>query len=168
MKNKSIEKSKLAEASQPQQHFSRGRKKKISVIIRIYLHANLREEVELFLWASLARPFAWLSKDSREGEKSRGGRQSALRLLSRSRFSDRCRIFFSVAEPKKEKAEQSANGAISPSGGEPPTGNLGPTGPGAPASGPVPDSGEGQQKPNRPNTLDARVVARRLILFDSE
>jgi hypothetical protein len=41
------------------------------------------------------------------------------------------------------------------------------TGPVAPVSGPVPDSGD-QQKPNRPNTLDARVVARRLMLFDSE
>lgn len=82
---------------------------------------------------------------------------------------DRCRTFFSVAEPKKEKTEQSANGAISPSGGEPQAANLGSatTGSAAPVSGPVPEHGN-QQKPNRPNTLDARVVARRLILFDSE
>ncbi|KMR04732.1 phosphatase and actin regulator 4 isoform x3 [Lasius niger] len=75
-------------------------------------------------------------------------------------------------QPKKEKTEQSANGAISPSGGgggggggggEPPAANLGAPVP----SGPVPDSGD-QQKPNRPNTLDARVVARRLILFDMD
>jgi len=78
--------------------------------------------------------------------------------------SDRCRTFFSVAEPKKEKTEQSANGAISPSGaGE--AANLGSATTGPAAS--VPDHGD-QQKPNRPNTLDARVVARRLILFDSE
>lgn len=83
--------------------------------------------------------------------------------------SDRCRTFFSVTEPKKDKTEQSANGAISPCGGggrgEPQAANLGMAtiGPAAP----VPASG-GQQKPNRPNTLDPRVVARRLILFDSE
>ncbi|XP_026826081.1 phosphatase and actin regulator 4B isoform X2 [Ooceraea biroi] len=72
-------------------------------------------------------------------------------------------------EPKKEKTEQSANGAISPSGGEPQAANLGSatTGPAAPVTGPVPDHGD-QQKPNRPNTLDARVVARRLILFDMD
>ncbi|XP_011250843.1 phosphatase and actin regulator 2 isoform X1 [Camponotus floridanus] len=78
----------------------------------------------------------------------------------------------STQEPKKEKTEQSANGAISPSGGggagDSSAANLGPTGPGAPpVSGPVSDSGD-QQKPNRPNTLDARVVARRLILFDMD
>lgn len=76
--------------------------------------------------------------------------------------------FFSVAEPKKEKTEQNANGAISPSGGgEPQAANLGTTGSAMPVPGPAPDAGD-QQKPNRPNTLDARVVARRLILFDSE
>ncbi|XP_029167865.1 phosphatase and actin regulator 2 isoform X2 [Nylanderia fulva] len=62
----------------------------------------------------------------------------------------------STQEPKKDKTEQSANGALSPS--ESPAANLGP----------VPDSGEGQHKPNRPNTLEARVVARRLILFDMD
>ncbi|KYN15640.1 Phosphatase and actin regulator 1 [Trachymyrmex cornetzi] len=36
-----------------------------------------------------------------------------------------------------------------------------------PVPGPAPDAGD-QQKPNRPNTLDARVVARRLILFDMD
>ncbi|XP_032670415.1 phosphatase and actin regulator 4 isoform X2 [Odontomachus brunneus] len=68
----------------------------------------------------------------------------------------------STQESKKDKTEQSANGAISPS--EPQAGNLG--GP-ALVSGPVPDAGD-QQKPNRPNTLEARVAARRLILFDME
>ncbi|XP_014484151.1 PREDICTED: phosphatase and actin regulator 4 isoform X4 [Dinoponera quadriceps] len=75
----------------------------------------------------------------------------------------------STQEPKKDKTEQSANGAISPSGGgggEPQAANLGTTG-SAPVSGSVPDAGD-QQKPNRPNTLEARVVARRLILFDME
>lgn len=83
--------------------------------------------------------------------------------------SDWCRTFFSVAEPRKEKTEQSANGAISPSGGEPQAASLGSatTGPAAPVTGPVPDHGD-QQKPNRPNTLDGRVVVRRLLLFDSE
>ncbi|XP_032670425.1 phosphatase and actin regulator 1 isoform X8 [Odontomachus brunneus] len=69
---------------------------------------------------------------------------------------------FPENESKKDKTEQSANGAISPS--EPQAGNLG--GP-ALVSGPVPDAGD-QQKPNRPNTLEARVAARRLILFDME
>ncbi|KAG5309001.1 PHAR1 regulator, partial [Acromyrmex insinuator] len=77
-------------------------------------------------------------------------------------------------EPKKEKTEQNANGAISPSGGgggggEPQAANLGSatTGLAMPVPGPAPDAGD-QQKPNRPNTLDARVVARRLILFDMD
>ncbi|XP_018059438.1 PREDICTED: phosphatase and actin regulator 2 isoform X2 [Atta colombica] len=77
----------------------------------------------------------------------------------------------STQEPKKEKTEQNANGAISPSGGggEPQAANLGSatTGLAMPVPGPVPDAGD-QQKPNRPNTLDARVVARRLILFDMD
>ncbi|XP_067203612.1 phosphatase and actin regulator 2 isoform X9 [Linepithema humile] len=79
----------------------------------------------------------------------------------------------STQEPKKDKTEQSANGAISPcggdGGGEPQAANLGmaTTGSAAPVSGPVPDPGD-QKKPNRPNTLDARVVARRLILFDMD
>ncbi|KAK1133700.1 hypothetical protein K0M31_011494 [Melipona bicolor] len=69
-------------------------------------------------------------------------------------------------QPKKEKTEQSANGAVSPSGepqanqGTATTGSL-------PISAAPPNSGD-QQKPNRPNTLEARVVTRRLILFDSE
>ncbi|XP_072764763.1 phosphatase and actin regulator 1 isoform X5 [Anoplolepis gracilipes] len=66
----------------------------------------------------------------------------------------------STQEPKKEKTEQNANGAISPSGGggDSSAANLGPqTGP---------DSGD-QQKPNRPNTLDPRVVTKRLILYSS-
>ncbi|XP_025990663.1 phosphatase and actin regulator 4 isoform X4 [Solenopsis invicta] len=69
-------------------------------------------------------------------------------------------------EPKKEKTEQNANGAVSPSGGgsEPRAANLGTA---MPVPGPAPDAGN-QQKPNRPNTLDARVVARRLILFDMD
>ncbi|KAF3425253.1 hypothetical protein E2986_11831, partial [Frieseomelitta varia] len=75
-------------------------------------------------------------------------------------------FFFSVAEPKKEKTEQSANGAVSPSGepqanqGTATTGSL-------PISAAPPNSGD-QQKPSRPNTLEARVVTRRLILFDME
>ncbi|XP_011060450.1 PREDICTED: LOW QUALITY PROTEIN: phosphatase and actin regulator 2 [Acromyrmex echinatior] len=80
----------------------------------------------------------------------------------------------STQEPKKEKTEQNANGAISPSaggagGGEPKAANLGSatTGLAMPVPGPAPDAGD-QQKPNRPNTLDARVVARRLILFDMD
>ncbi|XP_025990656.1 phosphatase and actin regulator 4 isoform X2 [Solenopsis invicta] len=72
----------------------------------------------------------------------------------------------STQEPKKEKTEQNANGAVSPSGGgsEPRAANLGTA---MPVPGPAPDAGN-QQKPNRPNTLDARVVARRLILFDMD
>ncbi|XP_018352302.1 PREDICTED: phosphatase and actin regulator 2 isoform X2 [Trachymyrmex septentrionalis] len=82
----------------------------------------------------------------------------------------------STQEPKKEKTEQNANGAISPSGGdggggggEPQPANLGSatTVLAMPVPGPAPDAGD-QQKPNRPNTLDARVVARRLILFDMD
>ncbi|KYQ51375.1 Phosphatase and actin regulator 1 [Trachymyrmex zeteki] len=61
---------------------------------------------------------------------------------------------FLTVEPKKEKTEQNANGAISPSGA-------------VPVPGSAPNAGD-QQKPNRPNTLDARVVARRLILFDMD
>ncbi|KAL0126316.1 hypothetical protein PUN28_005007 [Cardiocondyla obscurior] len=74
----------------------------------------------------------------------------------------------STQEPKKEKTEQNANGAISPNG-EPQPANLGTatTGSAMPVPGPAPDAGD-QQKPNRPNTLDARVVARRLILFDMD
>ncbi|KOX71334.1 hypothetical protein WN51_01607 [Melipona quadrifasciata] len=74
--------------------------------------------------------------------------------------------FIFTHEPKKEKTEQSANGAVSPSGepqanqGTATTGSL-------PISAAPPNSGD-QQKPNRPNTLEARVVTRRLILFDSE
>lgn len=74
-------------------------------------------------------------------------------------------FFFSVAEPKKEKTEQSANGAVSPSGEPQP--NQGTATTGLPISAAPPNSGD-QQKPSRPNTLEARVVARRLILFDSE
>lgn len=75
-------------------------------------------------------------------------------------------FFFSVAEPKKEKTEQSANGAVSPSGE--PQANQGTATTGSvPVSVAPPNSGD-QQKPCRPNTLEARVVARRLILFDSE
>ncbi|TGZ51806.1 Phosphatase and actin regulator, partial [Temnothorax longispinosus] len=70
--------------------------------------------------------------------------------------------------PKKEKTEQNANGAISPNG-EPQAANLGTatTGSAVPVPGPAPDAGN-QQKPNRPNTLDPRVIARRLILFDMD
>ncbi|KAI4503823.1 hypothetical protein M0802_001226 [Mischocyttarus mexicanus] len=71
-------------------------------------------------------------------------------------------------EPKKEKTEQSANGAVSPSGetqvNQSTTTNV----VAVPISGTTPNTGGDQQKPNRPNTLDARVVARRLILFDME
>ena len=75
-------------------------------------------------------------------------------------------FFFSVAEPKKEKTEQSANGAVSPSGE--PQANQGTATTGSmPISAAPPNSGD-QQKPSRPNTLEARVVTRRLILFDSE
>ncbi|KZC11994.1 Phosphatase and actin regulator 1 [Dufourea novaeangliae] len=69
-------------------------------------------------------------------------------------------------EPKKEKTEQSANGAVSPSGepqanqGTATTGNV-------PVTVTAPNSGD-QQKPCRPNTLEARVVTRRLILIDME
>ncbi|XP_024878754.1 phosphatase and actin regulator 4B isoform X7 [Temnothorax curvispinosus] len=69
----------------------------------------------------------------------------------------------STQEPKKEKTEQNANGAISPNG-EPQAANLGTA---VPVPGPAPDAGN-QQKPNRPNTLDPRVIARRLILFDMD
>ncbi|XP_071566681.1 phosphatase and actin regulator 2 isoform X2 [Temnothorax nylanderi] len=74
----------------------------------------------------------------------------------------------STQEPKKEKTEQNANGAISPNG-EPQAANLGTatTGSAVPVPGPAPDAGN-QQKPNRPNTLDPRVIARRLILFDMD
>lgn len=75
-------------------------------------------------------------------------------------------FFFSVAEPKKEKTEQSANGAVSPSGEPQPNQGTATTG-SLPISAAPPNSGD-QQKPSRPNTLEARVVARRLILFDSE
>ncbi|XP_076755964.1 phosphatase and actin regulator 2 isoform X2 [Xylocopa sonorina] len=72
----------------------------------------------------------------------------------------------STQEPKKEKTEQSANGAVSPSGD--PQANQGSATTGAvPVSAAAPNSGD-QQKPSRPNTLEARVVARRLILFDME
>ncbi|XP_043578498.1 phosphatase and actin regulator 4B isoform X1 [Bombus pyrosoma] len=70
----------------------------------------------------------------------------------------------STQEPKKEKTEQSANGAVSPSGE--PQANQG-TATTVPISVAPPNSGN-QQKPSRPNTLEARVVARRLILFDTE
>ncbi|XP_011879697.1 PREDICTED: phosphatase and actin regulator 2 isoform X4 [Vollenhovia emeryi] len=70
----------------------------------------------------------------------------------------------STQEPKKEKTEQNANGAISPNG-EPQAANLGTTGSAMP--GPALDAGD-QQKPNRPNTLEARVTARRLILFNMD
>ncbi|XP_076755970.1 phosphatase and actin regulator 2 isoform X7 [Xylocopa sonorina] len=73
---------------------------------------------------------------------------------------------FPENEPKKEKTEQSANGAVSPSGD--PQANQGSATTGAvPVSAAAPNSGD-QQKPSRPNTLEARVVARRLILFDME
>ncbi|OAD61368.1 Phosphatase and actin regulator 1 [Eufriesea mexicana] len=69
-------------------------------------------------------------------------------------------------EPKKEKTEQSANGAVSPSGE--PQANQGTATTGSvPISAVPPNSGD-QQKPSRPNTLASRVVARRLILFDME
>ncbi|XP_046144217.1 phosphatase and actin regulator 2 isoform X6 [Osmia bicornis bicornis] len=72
----------------------------------------------------------------------------------------------STQEPKKEKTEQSANGAVSPSGD--PQANQGTATTGSvPVSAAAPNSGD-QQKPSRPNTLEARVVARRLILFDME
>lgn len=76
------------------------------------------------------------------------------------------KFFFSVAEPKKEKTEQSANGAVSPSV-EPQANHGTATAGSVPVSAAPPISGD-QQKPCRPNTLEARVVARRLILFDSE
>ncbi|KYM96650.1 Phosphatase and actin regulator 1 [Cyphomyrmex costatus] len=77
---------------------------------------------------------------------------------------------FMSTKPKKEKTEQNVNGAMSPcGGGEPQAANLGTatSGLAVPVPGPVPNAGD-QQKPNRPNTLDARVVARRLILFDMD
>ncbi|XP_014606725.1 PREDICTED: phosphatase and actin regulator 2 isoform X4 [Polistes canadensis] len=70
-------------------------------------------------------------------------------------------------EPKKEKTEQSANGAVSASA-ETQVNQSTTTGVGVPISGTTTNTGGDQQKPNRPNTLDARVVARRLILFDME
>ncbi|KAK2583132.1 hypothetical protein KPH14_009156 [Odynerus spinipes] len=70
-------------------------------------------------------------------------------------------------EPKKEKTEQSANGAVSPSGEVAQVNQGTTTSVTMPVSGAAPNSGD-QQKPSRPNTLDARVVARRLILFDME
>jgi len=133
-----------------------------------------------FLWASVYR--SDFRKNSRGREIGEPASQPAPGLIRFSddahmsrHGSDRCRTFFSVAEPKKEKTEQNANGAISPSGcgggggGEPQAANLGTatTGLAVPVPGPAPDAGN-QQKPNRPNTLDPRVVARRLILFDSE
>ncbi|XP_076653876.1 phosphatase and actin regulator 2 isoform X8 [Halictus rubicundus] len=73
---------------------------------------------------------------------------------------------FPENEPKKEKTEQSANGAVSPSGE--PQANQGTATTGSvPVSAAAPNSGD-QQKPCRPNTLEARVVTRRLILFDME
>lgn len=69
-------------------------------------------------------------------------------------------------EPKKEKTEQNANGAVSPSG-ETQVNQSTTTSVTVPVSGTTSNTGD-QQKPNRPNTLDARVVARRLILFDME
>ncbi|XP_076675115.1 phosphatase and actin regulator 2 isoform X4 [Andrena cerasifolii] len=72
----------------------------------------------------------------------------------------------STQEPKKEKTEQSANGAVSPSV-EPQANHGTATAGSVPVSAAPPISGD-QQKPCRPNTLEARVVARRLILFDME
>lgn len=71
-------------------------------------------------------------------------------------------LFFT--EPKKEKTEQNANGALSPgdiASNQSTTGNQGP------------GSGLGQpgdhQKPNRPITLEAsRMLTRRLIMLGSE
>ncbi|XP_017882439.1 phosphatase and actin regulator 2 isoform X3 [Ceratina calcarata] len=75
----------------------------------------------------------------------------------------------STQEPKKEKTEQSANGAVSPSG-EPQsnqgTATIGTTG-SVPVTASTPNSGD-HQKPSRPNTLEARVMAGRLILFDMD
>ncbi|XP_076675127.1 phosphatase and actin regulator 2 isoform X15 [Andrena cerasifolii] len=73
---------------------------------------------------------------------------------------------FPENEPKKEKTEQSANGAVSPSV-EPQANHGTATAGSVPVSAAPPISGD-QQKPCRPNTLEARVVARRLILFDME
>ncbi|XP_074116014.1 phosphatase and actin regulator 2 isoform X2 [Cotesia typhae] len=65
-------------------------------------------------------------------------------------------------EPKKEKTEQNANGAISPSGESANQGaNQGNQGLGSGQS--------GDQKPNRPSTLEAsRMLTRRLIMFGME
>ncbi|XP_076228408.1 phosphatase and actin regulator 2 isoform X8 [Nomia melanderi] len=73
---------------------------------------------------------------------------------------------FPENEPKKEKTEQSANGAVSPSG-EPQSNQGTATTGSVPVTAAAPNSGD-QQKPCRPNTLEARVVTRRLILFDME
>ncbi|KAG7202102.1 hypothetical protein KM043_004771 [Ampulex compressa] len=68
--------------------------------------------------------------------------------------------------PKKETSEQSANGAVSGSGDSQASQGSGTTG-SVPVAGTATNLGE-QQKPSRPNTLEARMVARRLILFDME
>lgn len=82
--------------------------------------------------------------------------------------SDGLEIFFSVAEPKKEKTEQNANGAVSPSG-EPEAHQGTATTGSVPVMAAPPSSGD-QQKPSRPSTLNARILARGglRILFDSE
>ncbi|XP_076627809.1 phosphatase and actin regulator 4 isoform X3 [Colletes latitarsis] len=73
-------------------------------------------------------------------------------------------------EPKKEKTEQSANGAVSP-GGEPQATQGTATTGSVPVSAESPNSGD-QQKPCRPYNLVSRTVsrdvARRLKLFDMD
>ncbi|XP_076627816.1 phosphatase and actin regulator 2 isoform X9 [Colletes latitarsis] len=76
----------------------------------------------------------------------------------------------STQEPKKEKTEQSANGAVSP-GGEPQATQGTATTGSVPVSAESPNSGD-QQKPCRPYNLVSRTVsrdvARRLKLFDMD
>ncbi|XP_034939635.1 phosphatase and actin regulator 2 isoform X2 [Chelonus insularis] len=70
-------------------------------------------------------------------------------------------------EPKKEKTEQNANGALSPSGE--PAGNQATTNTGNQNSGSGGLQSGDQQKPNRPSTLEAsRMLTRRLIMFGVE
>ncbi|XP_043254266.1 phosphatase and actin regulator 4 isoform X10 [Colletes gigas] len=77
---------------------------------------------------------------------------------------------FPENEPKKEKTEQSANGAVSP-GGEPQATQGTATTGSVPVSAESPNSGD-QQKPCRPYNLVSRTVsrdvARRLKLFDMD
>ncbi|XP_043254264.1 phosphatase and actin regulator 4 isoform X8 [Colletes gigas] len=93
------------------------------------------------------------------------GESNGKSLTKDSRYDSRLN-----REPKKEKTEQSANGAVSP-GGEPQATQGTATTGSVPVSAESPNSGD-QQKPCRPYNLVSRTVsrdvARRLKLFDMD